>query len=115
MAMTKPLSAQVRFTQDGTGAVERLASEKLKEVVSVLDFGADPTGTLDSTGAIQAALNTGSAVYIPAGTYSISALVYTATSGQRVFGDGILQTIIQNTTNNEPLFCFGKGMSSGWL
>ena len=108
MAMTKPLSAQVRFTQDGTGAVERLASEKLKEVVSVLDFGADPTGTLDSTGAIQAALNTGSAVYIPAGTYSISALIYTTASGQRVFGDGILQTIIQNTTNNEPLFCFGN-------
>lgn len=108
MAMTRPISEQVRFTQDGTGAVTRLVSDKLKEVVSVLDFGADPTGTLDSTGAIQAALNTGSAVYIPAGTYSISALIYTTASGQRVFGDGILQTIIQNPTNNEPLFCFGN-------
>lgn len=27
MAMTKPLSERVRFTQDGTGAVERLPDD----------------------------------------------------------------------------------------
>ena len=108
MAMTKPLSAQVRFTQDGTGAVERLASEKLKEWVSVKDFGAVGDGVADDTAAIQNALNTGKAVYVPAGTYNITALIYTTAHGQRVYGDGNLQTVIQNITNNEPLFCFGN-------
>ena len=45
------------FIQEGTGAVQRTVESKLKDVVSVLDFGADPTGLADSTDAIQAALD----------------------------------------------------------
>lgn len=45
--------------------------------LNVLDYGADPTGTSDSYTAIQAAItassNTGQSVYIPAGTYKITA------------------------------------------
>lgn len=79
MAMTKPLSEQVRFTQDGAGAVERLASEKLKEWVSVKDFGAVGDGVADDTAAIQLAINAayGKTLYVPAGTYLLS----TPTSG----------------------------------
>jgi alpha-1,3-glucanase-like protein/F5/8 type C domain-containing protein/HYDIN/CFA65/VesB family protein len=44
--------------------------------LSVLDFGADPTGRADSTAAIQNAINAGSArhrtVWIPAGTFSVT-------------------------------------------
>jgi hypothetical protein len=39
---------------------------------NVLDFGADPTGTTDSTAAIQAACNGGGLIYIPLGTYVMS-------------------------------------------
>ena len=97
----------VSFRQAGTGAVARTAQDKMREWVSVKYFGAMGDGVTDDTAAIQNALNTGKAVYVPSGTYNISALIYTTANGQRVFGDGILQTVIQNITNNEPLFCFG--------
>lgn len=41
---------------------------------NVLDFGADPTGTSDSSSAIQAAIDTGKRVFVPAGTYLIADL-----------------------------------------
>lgn len=73
MAMTKPLSEQVRFTQDGTGAVERLASEKLKEWVSVKDFGAKGDGVADDTVAFNNlkayAASAKARVIVPSGTY----------------------------------------------
>jgi len=51
------------------GAVARTVSTKLQEWVSVLDFGADPTGTNDSTAAIQTAINASKYVLIPYGVY----------------------------------------------
>ena len=44
------------FTQDGTGAVTRSWSSKLKDIVSVKDFGVVGNGT-DETAKVQAALN----------------------------------------------------------
>lgn len=41
--------------------------------VNIIDFGADPTGVVDSTTAVQNAINSGKHnVYVPAGTYKIS-------------------------------------------
>ena len=68
-------SSLVGFLQSGTGAVATTVQTKLRESVSVLDFGADPTGVADSTAAIQAAITYSSSltdhptVYFPAGTY----------------------------------------------
>jgi parallel beta-helix repeat protein len=41
------------------------------EWINVLNYGADPTGTTDSTTALQAAFDSGQPVYIPAGRYLV--------------------------------------------
>lgn len=55
------------------GAVRRKIKDKLGDVVSVLDFGADSSGVVDSFAAFTAAAATGKRVKIVAGTYSLSA------------------------------------------
>ena len=48
-------AGKLSFTQAGTGAVARTVDSKLKEVVSVKDFGAVGDGTTNDSAAIQAA------------------------------------------------------------
>jgi len=83
-------SSLVGYTQGGTGAVATTVQAKLRQTVSVLDFGADPTGATDSTTAIQAAITAapqGGAVYVPNGTYKVSdALVID--KALTIYGDG---------------------------
>jgi hypothetical protein len=94
MAMTKPTSEQVTFLQTGTGATTRTVDAKLKDIVSVKDFGAVGDGVADDTAAIQAAINTNKEVFVPNGTYLItSALVMT--TGQTLRGESNLNTILK--------------------
>ena len=74
MAMTKPTSEQVTFLQTGTGATARTVDAKLKDTVSVKDFGAVGDGVTDDTAAIQAAINSISSgtLYFPAGKYKVT-------------------------------------------
>lgn len=62
----------VGFIQAGTGAVARTAQSKMRDTVSVKDFGAVGDGVSDDTSSIQASINSGQAVYFPSGTYKIS-------------------------------------------
>jgi hypothetical protein len=69
-------SALVSFSQLGTGAPERTVQAKLREVVSVKDFGAVGDGVTDDTAAIQLALNAaaGGEITFPTGTYLVYGL-----------------------------------------
>jgi hypothetical protein len=62
-------SAFITFVQSGAGAVERTVQAKLRETVSVKDFGAVGDGVTDDTLAIAAAHGTGKPVFYPYGNY----------------------------------------------
>jgi hypothetical protein len=94
-------STEVTFLQAGSGAVTRTAQAKMRDVVSVLDFGADPTGVADSTAAFNSALATGKKVYAPAGTYKANIV---ASALFDLYGDGMNKTVI--TPNNTALPAF---------
>lgn len=86
------------FTQSGTGAVARTVQSKLQEFVSVMDFGADPTGTVPSTTAIQNAINTGLSVLIPPGTFLLTDQITCSTPGQMITGSGRFSSIFHVTS-----------------
>ena len=95
----------------GTAQLSRSVQAKLQESVSVLDFGADPTGTNDSTSAMAAAHATGKLIYYPTGTYKFSTLS-TAISGGGIIGDGISKTVLKSTdATTADLISF----SAAWL
>jgi hypothetical protein len=94
-------SAGISHIADDVGAVATTVQAKLRETVSVKDFGAkgDWNGTTgnDDTAAIQAAIDTGNAVYLPKGNYRITSPLY-LDSGSVIYGDGISQSKITKTT-----------------
>jgi len=67
--------------------------------VNVLDYGAKGDGVTNDTAAIQAAVNSGGAVYFPAGTYMITHV--DLNSNNELFGEGF-STIIQQITGTLP-------------
>lgn len=75
-----------------SGAVGRTVHQKLQEIVSVLDFGADPTGVSDCAGALDSAMSAlstnGGVVYLPAGTYAIDRQIVVPAKVTLV-GDGV--------------------------
>ena len=87
-------SSLVGFLQAGTGAVATTVQSKLRDVVSVKDFGAVGDGVADDTAAIQAAINTGFNLVFPAGTYLANNLTQ-STSFQRFYAYGQV-TIAKN-------------------
>lgn len=97
MPQTKPTSEQVTFLASGTGASQRTVLDKLRDVVSVKDFGAVGDGVADDTAAIQAAINSGKAAFVPKGTYKISATLDLNNGYKALIGDPSMP-IINKTT-----------------
>ena len=79
------------LAQTGTGAATATATDKLKESLSVKDFGAVGNGIADDTVAIQvavvAAADRKAEVFIPFGVYKISAPI-SVYSGTKIRGVG---------------------------
>ncbi|MEY4418020.1 MAG: Synechococcus phage [Actinomycetota bacterium] len=67
-------STKLAFTQSGIGATTRTVESKLKDVVSVKDFGAVGDGVADDTAAIQAAIDAHKCVFFPEGIYLVSTI-----------------------------------------
>ena len=97
-AKTFAAGTVVPFTQTGTGAVARTVDAKLKDTVSVKDFGAVGDGVADDTVAIQATITAvgiaGGCVYFPKGTYKITSQLVIYDSNIRLVGDGFKNTTI---------------------
>lgn len=102
-------SSLVGFIQSGSGAVATTVQAKLRESVSVKDFGADSTGVADSTTAIQAAFNSGNSVYFPSGTYKIT---QTITQSTPAYSNGaIIDVAISNAVTYPFAFNSGANIS----
>jgi hypothetical protein len=106
MTMTKPTSEQVTFLASGSGAVQRTALDKLRDVVSVKDFGAVGDGVTDDTAAINAALATNKSVYFPAGTYMTTGnhvIQYSATVGRTLYGESRTSSVLKRISGTNPI------------
>jgi hypothetical protein len=102
-------SVQVSFLQAGTGATPRTAQDKMRETVSVKDFGAVGDGVTDDTAAIQATANTGASVFFPFGRYKVTAAITPAVAYQTFYGVGDA-TIVQGAVN---INCFDLSGTEG--
>ena len=88
-----PSSTNINFLASGAGAQTRSIESKLRDVVSVKDFGATGNGTTDETAFFQAAVDAvqaagGGTVFIPAGRYLIKSPVYITEDNVSIKGVG---------------------------
>ena len=102
----------------GTGAVARTVQDKLREFVSVKDFGAVGDGVTDDTAAINAALAAvpvGGVLRFPAGTYRVTSQIVIP-PGKRLalIGEGSRQTVFMYAGQDTTVDCFvfGDGSSN---
>jgi hypothetical protein len=93
----------IGLAQSGIGASTRTVQAKLREIISVKDFGATGDGSTDDSAAIAAAIaavktNLGGAIYVPAGRYRCASTITIDESPPLKFiGDGAKITTTDGT------------------
>jgi hypothetical protein len=108
------VASKLSFTQSGTGAVARTVDGKLKDAVSVKDFGAVGDGVANDTAEFQAAIDYAATlvaltaddntfqrvctVYVPEGTYLVDTI--NLKPGVMLVGNGANSTILKHTGGN---------------
>jgi len=104
-------SSNISFQQSGTGATSRTVDVKLKEVVSVKDFGAVGDGTTDDTAAFNAALAASYAVFVPPSTsgYKLTSAI-TIPANTSLYGQNKRTTKILHSYNGN-MFNMSDGAS----
>lgn len=101
----------IGFIQAGVGALLRSVQSKLRETVSVMDFGAIGDGVANDTAAIQAAINSltwGGTVFFPNGTYRTTANIILKT-GVSLRGHRAIITYTAPTINGGAFFTTTTG------
>lgn len=84
-----PEVANVSYLPPFTGAIVRTSTSKWAEQVSVLDFGADPTGNVDSATAFNVALSVANRqILVPCGIYTFSNQIAFFADSLRLYGQG---------------------------
>lgn len=90
-------SSEVSYNPAGTGAVATTVQSKLRSIaVSVINYGADPTGVAASDTAFANAIAASSDVFVPPGTYKITTPISVPQS-QKITGaavDGANQSVL---------------------
>lgn len=108
-------SANLTHTASGTGATSSTVQTKLRDLVSVTDYGATGDGTTDDTTAIQAAIDAVEAagsgrLYFPSGNYRITSTLDIEASGMVLVGEGADTGRVANA--NWPSRLFWDGTTS---
>lgn len=102
----------IGWIQTGVGAVLRTIQDRLRDRVSALDFTPTAmraailayTSTDDHTAYIQAALNTGKRVLLPAGLWNVTpATGITLAAGASLVGEGYMRSVIKALPNGGSL------------
>jgi hypothetical protein len=117
-------ASQVIYDPAGLGAVPTTVQAKLRETVSVKDFGAVGDGVTDDTAAIQAAIDyvatigpstVGGIVYVPEGEYRITSTIISAPTGGQVGiqGAGQFATVIKPDGDFTAVWLRSSYVSSG--
>ena len=102
------VATKLSFTQAGTSATARTIDSKLKDSISVKDFGAVGDGVTDDTTEIQAAIDAvnasgGGFLYVPPGTYIVSPL--SMKTGVRLVGASSASTTLKFPAGNTAIHC----------
>jgi hypothetical protein len=101
-------SSLIGFIQSGGGALATTVQSKLRQTISVADFGAGGDPAIDATTSIQAAINAAGvngSVYFPSGTYLLSSTIE-CLRNQQLIGNGVGNTIIRRYGNYGNTFNF---------
>lgn len=99
-------AAGVGFIQAGVTATARTAQAKMRDTVSVLDFGAVGDGVADDTVAINNALAASNCVLLPAGkTFLVTSTIYVG-GNKALIGQGFT-SVIRGSGVSGPIVCLG--------
>jgi hypothetical protein len=107
-------ASTVVYTPTGTGAVATTVQAKLRQTVSVKDFGAVGDGVTDDSAAFQAAVNAHQCVEIPVGNYLINTSI-NVPDNRTIFGQGGNYGTNIVTNGNVNTFNVGKTCSIRYI
>lgn len=106
-------SQDFRYLPAGTGAVATTVQAKLRESVSVKDFGAVGDGVTDDTAAIQAAIDSGAlSVKFPSGTYMVDGNIELPLH-VNLIGDGYRVSTIESSSGVASITISGGVLVDG--